>query len=93
MKDTVNHQASAFLFEVNPVVPGPVSVEGAIRALHGAEAIGMTGKEVGGENVEFAEDLHLEGGRKLADLRGAGRAEDDLKGRHAKKFKFNLRFK
>ena len=93
VEDPVNHQAGGFLFEVDPVVPGPVSVEGAIRAFHRAEAIGMTGKKVGGQNVELAEDLHLQGGGKLADLGGAGRAEDDLEGRHAEKFKFKLRFK
>ena len=57
----MNDQASSFLFEVNPVIPGPVPVEGAIRALHRAEAIGMTGKKVGSQHIEFAEDLHLQG--------------------------------
>ena len=89
----VNHQAGGFLFKVNPVIPGPIPVEGAIRALHFAEAIGMTGKKVRGQDVEFAEDLHLQGGGELADLRGASRAEDDLESRHAEKFKFKFKFK
>jgi hypothetical protein len=89
----VNHQAGGFLFKVNPVIPGPIPVEGAIRALHLAEAIGMTGKKVRGQDVEFAENLHLQGGRKLANLRGAGRAENDLESRHAEKFKFKFKFK
>lgn len=93
VKDPVNDQAGAFLFEVNPIIPGPISVEGAIRAFHRAEAIRMTGEKVGGQDVEFAENLHLQGGRKLADLRGAGRTEDDLESRHAEKFKFKLKFK
>jgi len=93
VEDPVNHQAGGFLFKVNPVIPGPISVEGAIRALHLAEAIGMTGKKVRGQDVEFAEDLHLQGGGELADLRGAGRAEDDLESRHAEKFKFKFKFK
>ncbi|MFM8792952.1 MAG: hypothetical protein ACKOFX_10890 [Solirubrobacterales bacterium] len=93
VENPVDHQAGGFLFEVNPVIAGPVPVEGAIRTLHDAEAIGMAGEKVGGQDVEFAENLHLQGGGKLADLRGAGGAEDDLEGRHGKKFKFKLRFK
>ena len=93
VQNPVNDQAGAFLFEVNPVIPGPVPVKGAIGAFHRPEAIGMPGEKVGGQDVEFAQDLHLQGGGKLADLRRAGRAEDDLEGRHAEKFKFKFRFK
>ena len=53
----------------------------------------MTGKKVGGQDVEFAKNLHLQRGRKLANLPRAGRAEDDLKSRHTIKFKFKFKFK
>ena len=93
MQDTVDDQAGGFLLEVDPIVPSSVSVKSTIRALYRAEAVGMTGKKVRGKDIELAEDLHLQGSGELADLRGAGWAENDLEGRHAKKFKFKFKFK
>jgi len=83
MQDAMDEQPGGFLFEVDPIVAGPVSVKGAVRTFDRPEAIGMTGKKIRGQDVELTENLHLQGGGKLADFRGAGRGEDDLKGRHA----------
>ena len=79
--------------EIDAVVPSPVAVKGAVWPLDGPEAVGVTGEKVGGQDVELAENFHLEGSRKLADLGGTGRGENDLKGGHRGKFKFKLRLR
>ena len=89
----MDDEAGGFLLEVDAVVPSPVAVEGAVGAPHRAETVGVAGEEIGGEDVEFPQDLDLERGGQLADFRGAGRGENDLEGRHGRKFKFKLKFK
>ena len=93
VKDAVDDEPPAFLFKVDAVIPGAVAVEGAVGAFDRAEPVGMAAEEIGSEHVEFPQNLHLKGGGKLADFRGACRREDDLKGRHGQKFKFKLKSK
>ena len=82
MENAVDDEAGLGFFEVNPVFARAVAVEGAVGAANDPEAVGMFFEKIGGEDVEFAEDLHLEGGRELSDFSGASGSEDNLKGGH-----------
>jgi len=90
MQNAVDDEAGGFLLEVDAIVTCPVAVEGPVRAFYRAESVGVAGEKVGGENIEFPKHLDLQGGGELADLRGAGGGENDLEGRHARKFKFKF---
>ena len=82
MENAVDDEAGLGFFEVNAVFARAVAVEGAVGAANDPEAVGMFFEKIGSEDIEFAEDLHLEGGRELSDFSGASGSEDNLKGGH-----------
>ena len=72
-------------FEIDAVFTRAIAVEGAVGPADDAETVGMFFEKVGGEDVEFAEDLDLKRGRELGDFGGTGGGEDDLEGGHVKR--------
>jgi len=80
----VNDKAGLGFFEIDAVFPSAIAVEGAVGPADDTETIGMFFEEVGGEDVEFAEDLDLKRGRELGNFGGTGGGEDDLKGGHVR---------
>ena len=93
VENAVDDEAGLLLLKIDAVVARAVTVEGTVGPANRAEAIGMTGQEVRGQDIELAQNLDLERGGELTDLRGAGRGENDLKSRHAIQLKFKLKFK
>ena len=81
----MDDKAGLGFFEIDAVFPSAIAVEGAVGPADDAETVGMFFEKVGGEDVEFAEDLNLKRGRELGDFGGTGGGEDDLKGGHVKR--------
>ena len=81
----MDDEAGLGFFEIDAVFPSAIAVEGAVGPADDAETVGMFFEKVGGEDVEFAEDLDLKRGRELGDFGGTGGGEDDLEGGHVKR--------
>ena len=84
MENAVDDQARFGFLEIDAVFPSAIAVEGAVGPADYAETIGMFFEKVGGEDVEFAEDLDLKRGRELGDFGRTGGGEDNLKGGHVR---------
>jgi len=63
VEDAMDDKAGLGFFEIDAVFPGAIAVEGAVGPADDTETVGMFFEKVGGEDVEFAEDLDLERGR------------------------------
>ena len=85
VEDAVDDKAGLGFFEIDAVFPSAIAVEGAIRATDNAKTVGMFFEKVGGEDVEFAEDLDLKRGRELGDFGRTGGGEDDLESGHVRR--------
>ena len=85
VEDAVDDEAGFGFFEVNPVFARAVAVEGAVGAANDPEAVGMFFEKIGGEDVEFAEDLDLKRGGELGDFGRTGGGEDDLESGHVRR--------
>ena len=72
-------------FEIDAVFPRAIAVEGAVGPADDTETVGMFFEKVGGEDVEFAEDLDLKRGGELGDFGRTGGGEDDLKSGHVRR--------
>ena len=81
----MNDKARLGFFEIDAVFPRAIAVEGAVGPADDAETVGMFFEKVGGEDVEFAEDLDLKRGRELGDFGGTGGGEDDLESGHVRR--------
>ena len=62
MKNPVDHEAFGCFFKVDPVFAGAVPVQSAVGATDRSKPIGVLLEEIGGEDVEFAQDFDLERG-------------------------------
>jgi len=62
MKNPVDHKAFGCFFKVDTVFAGAVSVQRAVGATDRSKPIGVLLEEIGGEDVEFAQDFDLERG-------------------------------
>ena len=71
-------------FEIDAVFTRAIAVEGAVGPADDAETVRMFFEKVGGEDVEFAEDLDLKRGGELGDFGRTGGGEDDLKSGHVR---------
>ena len=81
----MDDEAGLGFFEIDAVFPSAIAVEGAVGPADDAETVGMFFEKVGGEDVEFAEDLDLKRGRELGDFGRTGGGEDDLKSGHVRR--------
>jgi len=81
----MDDKAGLGFFEIDAVFPSAIAVEGAVRPADDAEAVGMFFEKVGGEDVEFAEDLDLKRGRELSDFGRTCGGEDDLESGHVRR--------
>ena len=63
VEDSMDDKAFVGFFKIDSVISRTVSVEGAVRAADGPEPIGVFVEKIGGEDIEFTEDLDLERGR------------------------------
>ena len=72
-------------FEIDAVFTRAIAVEGAVGPADDAETVGMFFEKVGGEDVEFTEDLDLKRGGELGDFGRTGGGEDDLKSGHVRR--------
>ena len=81
----MDDKARLGFFEIDAVFPSAIAVEGAVGPADDAETVGMFFEKVGGEDVEFAEDLDLKRGRELGDFGRTGGGEDDLKSGHVRR--------
>ena len=80
----MDDEARLGFFEIDAVFPGAIAVEGAVGPADDAETVGMFFEKVGGEDVEFTEDLDLKRGGELGDFGRTGGGEDDLKSGHVR---------
>ncbi len=78
----MDHETLGGFFKVDAVFAGAVPVQGAVGATDRSKAVGVLFKKIGGEDVELAQNLDLQGGGQLGDFCGAGGGEDDLKRGH-----------
>jgi len=62
VENTMDDQAFLGFFEIDAVFIRPVAVQGAVGPADDAKAVGMFFEEIGGEDIKFAKDLHLERG-------------------------------
>ena len=81
----MDDKAGLGFFEIDAVFPRAIAVEGAVGPADDAETVGMFFEKVGGEDVEFAEDLDLKRGGELGDFGRTGGGEDDLKSGHVRR--------
>ena len=59
MENPVDHESLGCFFKVDPVFAGAVPVQSAVGATDRSKPVGMFFKEIGGEDVEFPQDLDL----------------------------------
>jgi hypothetical protein len=62
VENPVNHESLGRFFKVDPVFAGAVSVQSTVGTTDCSKPVGMLLKEIGGEDVEFAQDFDLERG-------------------------------
>ena len=62
VENTVDDQAFLGFFEIDAVFIRSVAVQGAVGPADDAKAVGMFFEEIGGEDIKFTKDLHLERG-------------------------------
>ena len=62
MENPVDHKAFGCFFKVDPVFTGAVPIQSAVGATDRSKPIGVFLKEIGGEDIEFAQDFDLERG-------------------------------
>ena len=81
----MDDKAGLGFFEIDAVFTRAIAVEGAVGPADDAETVGMFFEKVGGEDVEFTEDLDLKRGGELGDFGRTGGGEDDLKSGHVRR--------
>ena len=81
----MDDKAGLGFFEIDAVFPSAIAVEGAVGPADDAKTVGMFFEKVGGEDVEFTEDLDLKRGGELGDFGRTGGGEDDLKSGHVRR--------
>jgi hypothetical protein len=62
VENAVDDQAFLRFFEIDPVFVRTVPVQGAVGPANDAKAVGMFFEKIGGEDIKFPKDLHLERG-------------------------------
>lgn len=85
VEDAVNDKPGLGFLEIDAVFAGAITVEGAVGPADDAKTVGMFFEKVGGEDVEFAEDLDLKRGRELGDFGRTCGGEDDLESGHVRR--------
>ncbi len=81
----MDDKAGLGFFEIDAVFPSAIAVEDAVGPADDTETVGMFFEKIGGEDVEFAEDLDLKRCRELGDFGRTGGGEDDLKSGHVRR--------
>ena len=59
----MNHESLGCFFKVDPVFAGTVPIQSTVGATNRSKPVGMLLKEIGGEDIEFAQDFNLKRGR------------------------------